>query len=233
MCFGLLFELIMMNAGCSKSKGVIQPSVLLIKGRVVEFGTELPISNATFLHQFCVKDDFFGCAEYRTVTSTADANGLLTIPSEYLSGSFYYSSNEFSKSGYWSNSKSFQSIITSYGYDLPKIIFYTNNTNNNDSFHVKLFPLVNISVHIKNTGPVQMAGSLECQGIFSSNENPRSSYSTFLRAGIDTVFSYPVFGNVQNRIYVKKTQSSGMTDTLFTNTRLIAKGDNISLDIIY
>jgi hypothetical protein len=137
----------------------------------------------------------------------------------------------FRKEGYWENAKG-ESLP--YGSDFPYPIFFPNNSGGDDSFHVELFPIVTIRIHAKNISPATPETSfyLGCQAQFMQNYTPREGNSIFLGRGTDTIFDYPVFGNVENRFNVNKIIGN-TTDTVFTHSQFIARGDNLHLEALY
>jgi hypothetical protein len=129
-----------------------QPEERILNGRVVEYGSGLPIAGANFSYSFCTRAAVdFGCAETESETIVTDADGSLPIPAQSITSLLfpldYYA---FRKEGYWENAKG-ESLP--YGSDFPYPIFFPNNSGGDDSFHVELFPIVTIRIHAKNISP--------------------------------------------------------------------------------
>jgi hypothetical protein len=59
----------------------------------------------------------------------------------------------------------------------------------------------------------------------------RDGNAIFPGRGIDTTLDYPVFGNVENPLYVVKINSVA-PDTVFYHSQFIAKGDNVNLEVL-
>ena len=204
----------------------INPS--LITGKVIEFGTALPIAGVDFSYDLCVRPGILGCDDYTSGAGVTNVDGLITIPQESISSTDAFDDYSFSKNGYWRNGKAPLFSGFDYGADIPPINHFS------DSFEVRLFPVVNIHVHAKNTAitPADTAFYLECQGQCCPGFMARDGNEIFLRRGIDTTFNYPVFGNVENLLYVLKI-SSVAVDTVFAHSQFIAKGDNVNLEVLY
>jgi hypothetical protein len=210
-----------------------QPEKRILNGRVIEYGSGLPIAGASFSYSFCTRVASTGCAETESQTIVTDADGSLTVPAQSISSLLLFSSDYFAfrKEGYWENAIG---GFVQYGSDFPYPIYFLNNAGGADSFHVELFPIVTIRIHAKNISPATPETSfyLGCQAQYLQNYAPREGYGPDLRQGMDTTFEQAVFGNVENRFYVNRIIGN-TTDTVFTYSQFIAKGDILNLEVLY
>ncbi|MEP6594644.1 MAG: hypothetical protein ABJA71_01810 [Ginsengibacter sp.] len=203
-----------------------KPSSLITK-RVVEYGSGSPIAGVNFSYALCVRPAFLGCDDYNSGTGVTNADSLITIPQESISSTDSFNTYIFKKNGFWSNGKApLFSPFDDLGSDTPPISYFT------DSFQVQLFPVVNITIHAKNTSTALHDKTFfhECQGQCCPGALPREGYSISLRREIDTTFVYPVFGNVENHLLIINSRG---TDTVFIHSQFIVKGDNVNLEILY
>lgn len=212
---------------CSKSKDTLKPSGL-ITGRVVEYGSGLPIAEVQFSYNLCVRPAFLGCDDYNSGKGITNPDGLITIPQESISGTGSFDNYTFGKDGYWRNGKTPLFSPFDYGADIPAISYFR------DTFKVQLFPVVNVSVQAKNTAinPADTIFYLQCQARCCPGFVGRDGNLVSLRSGIDTTFDYPVFGNVENYLYVVKSTSAA-TDTVFAHSQFIARANSINLEVLY
>lgn len=213
--------LTLLLCSCSK-KGPdhsIPPDPLYITGRVIEYGSGLPIADVQFHYSVC------GSASCSGIGMT-NADGLITIPESSITGSY-----SFSKDGYWINAKQDFDFM---GEGLPPISFFTNGSNKYDSFQVRLFPEVKIRIHAKDSSPTPGDTGLlfQCQAKVLASALPRSGFPILLARGIDTTFDYLGFGNTENYLSMAKINGAA-TDTVFSHTQFIAKGDSLNLEIVY
>ena len=217
--------LILFITGCYKKENKHDPNPWLVSVRVVEFGSGLPIAGVDFSYQFCAHVADFGCAEYRDGSAVTNTDGLITIPPEAI-GHYPFSSYTFAKNEYWVNADG-DFLFLPYGSDWPPIDYA------NGRWQVKLFPKVNISIHAKNiiVTPLETTFYLQCQGQCCPGFSGRDGNPVSLGRGTDTTFDYPVFGNVENDLYVVKSNSA--TDTVFAHSQFIAKGDSVSIEVLY
>ena len=207
---------------CSKIE-VKQPTVnKTIYGRVVEFGTDQPIQGAEFITSTCARNDpVFGCMEWNNKSTFTDQSGKFIV--------YGFRNHRLKKTGYWTylDTPDVNALCMCPTYLPTPIDYYINSSTGQwDSLLIKLFPVVNITVRVRNTG-TQTAASLYCQAITSG----RNGDVIYLRSGIDSSFQYPVFGNAQNKIFIKRDYPLG--DTVNSQIHYIDKGALLSLDINY
>jgi len=222
--------LILLLCSCSKKANTsdqpILPEPLFITGRVIEYGSGLPIANVHFHYSICGSASCSG-------DGTTNADGLITIPESSINIVPSSGSYSFTKDGYWPNAK--QKFILR-GEDLPPVSFSppTNGLEKYDSFQVRLFPEVKIKVHFKDS--TITAGDTEfffqCQANVLAGSLPRFGFPVTLARGIDTTFEDTGFGNTENYLSIAKINGAS-TDTVFFHTQFIAKGDSMNLEIVY
>jgi len=215
---------------CSKDRNNTNPSQSPVSVKVVEFGSGLPIAGADFSYGFCARSADFGCAEYKNGSAITNTDGLITVPREAI-GHYSFSSYTFRKNGYWINAEG-GFLFLPYGSDFPPPDLI-NGSNSADGWQVKLFPIVNIQIHAKNTTNTlgDTTFFLKCQGQCCSGPSQRDGNLISLTGGgQDTTFNYPAFGNTENHFFIINRDD---TDTLFSHSQFIAKGDNINLEISY
>jgi hypothetical protein len=156
--------------------------------------------------------------------------------------SFVTTTNQFSsisvvRSGFWN-------LEPQSDYGAPLIFFpntthYTpgNDVSTADSFVVKLFPIWNITIHLKDTSGSHLNTSFQNSGLFNLNG------SAYKRAGnwfqlyphIDTTFQLPVFGNTDNefRVYTCYDDDCFLWVELLTQVQFITNGNNLAMNIFY
>jgi hypothetical protein len=194
----------------------------IIYGRVIEEGTDLPLAGAEFITSTCAKNDIvFGCVQWDETSTFTGSDGKLRWGNSrnYL----------LHKQGYWNyvNRPDYPSysIVVGYTKYQPAHVIYYSSAGQTDSLLIKLFPITNISVRVRNTG-VPTAAILKCSAnVFATQGN-----NIILRAGIDSSFQYPVFGNSENKIFIYR---DSLSDSASMQTRFIAKNEILNLDISY
>lgn len=209
---------------CSKKGIADSPSAASKKfyARVVEEGTDLPLVGAELINSSCGEyDNVFGCVKWdETSTFTGSDGKLSSLGRNYL----------LQKQGYWKyvNRPDYPNYFMFAGYTKyqPAHVIYYNSAGQTDSVLIKLFPITNILVRVRNTGTLTNA-ALQCRA---------SLYGTIghtipLRAGIDSSFQYPLFGNTENKFFIYR--DSPLSDSVSMQTRFIAKNEILNLDISY
>lgn len=190
--------------------------------RVVEEGTDLPLNGAELINSYCAKyDNQFGCVQWDLTSTFTGSDGKLSgLGRNCL----------LQKQGYWKYvdrpDYPNYSIVVGYTKYQPAHVIYYIFAGKTDSVLIKLFPITNISVRVRNTGVPTTAKLLCSAYVFGT----RGSIIT-LRAGIDSSFQYPVFGNSENKIFIYR--DSPLSDSVSMQTRFIAKNEILSLDISY
>lgn len=197
-----------------------------IYGRVVEMGTDQPLSGAVFITSICTQhDDVFGCVRWNEAGSYTSTDGKF-----YVSRT-HFRNHRLEKNGYWSYINE-PDRHGSWGYyrnnhqPAPIIAYISPRTNQLDSMLIKLFPVNTITVRVRNTGALTNA-ILVCRAYLYGPYGKNIS----LRAGIDSSFQYPVFGNAENKIFILR--DFPLSDSVSTQTRYIAKNEILNLDISY
>jgi hypothetical protein len=205
-----------------KSSGSIPPqNNKPVYGRVVEEGTDLPLDGAELINSNCVNNDIqFGCVQWSESSAFTGSDGKLSAMGRNCL---------LQKPGYWKYvdrpDYPNYSIVVGYTKYQPAHVIYYSSAGKTDSFLIKLFPITNISVRVRNTG-VPTTANLQCSAyLFGTRGNIIS-----LRAGIDSSFQYPVFGNTGNKIFIYRDSQS---DSVSMQTRFIAKNEIVNLDISY
>jgi len=199
-----------------------------IKVKVVEFGTDQPLSDVSISMR---------SPEY--LNQSTDANGFCSFNADSFSALNVY------KPAYW-NFKQSQ-------YPLAPLTVYPTSSNFDyfsypplhyfscDSFEIKLFPEIFVTLHIKDTSsPVNDTcsvnfnhnGEFTQAGIVYTNWANRN-ISVFLRPGIDTTFQYPVFGNAINKFSIIRICDDYNYFDLFQQSIMISGNSNQTFNIIY
>jgi hypothetical protein len=220
--FIILFLILFFTSACSKkgSENTPPQNNKPVFGRVVEEGTDLPLAGAELINSYCGKyDNQFGCVLWDLTSTFTGSDGKLSgLGRNCL----------LQKQGYWKyvNRPDYPNylFIGSTKYQPAHVIYY-GSAGQTDSFLIKLFPITNISVRVRNTG-VPTTANLLCNAyVFGAYGS-----GVILRAGIDSSFQYPVFGNSENKIWIFRDL---LRDSVNTQTRFIAKNEIVNLDISY
>lgn len=195
-----------------------------IYGRVVEEGTDLPLAGAEFITSTCAKNDIvFGCVQWDKTSTFTGSDGKFSVRRDNFRNYL------LQKQGYWDyvnrpDYPSYSIVVGYTKYQSAHVIYY-GSAGQTDSLLIKLFPITNISVRVRNTG-VPTDAILKCSAyVFATQGN-----NIILRAGIDSSFQYPVFGNSENKIFIYR---DSLSDSVSMQTRFIAKNEILNLDISY
>lgn len=213
---------ILFVTGCSKKNSTPNTANLYIAGRVLEHGSNLPLGSAETAQRVCTRYDFGGCGQWDVSVAFSDQSGKFS----FLRSKFR--NHQVRKSGYWDfidepDACSPFGLFTCFR---PADVTYYISAGQTDSVLIKLFPVTMISVRILNNGPAA-EGELNCRAIrFGTRGIPVQ-----LRAGLDSTFQFPVFGNTDNHLSVNR--KAPYNDTVAVQTRFIAKTDVLNLDFFY
>ena len=195
-----------------------------ISGRVIEIGTNNPISGADVITSSCGRyDNVFGCISWNETHTSTGIDGKFIAPKDYRN-------HRIEKAGYWtySDEPDFSCWSSNCIPRHTPIDYFTSSNGTLDSMLIKLFPVTTINLHVVNSGSVSSA-SLVCQTPISNFY--RSGNEVSLRSSIDTSFQYAVFGNAENRIFIKR--SYPLNDTVGLQKRFITKGETMRLEFFY
>lgn len=210
---------------CSKKTGTdsVTPNPLIF-GRVLEAGTDRPLAGAEFITSTCVRsDNVFGCVQWNEVSTFTGTDGKFSV------GRTQFRNHLLRKNGYWTYINEPDASVRG-GYvnyqPAPVNHFINSSTGQTDSILVKLLPVTIITIRARNTGPFTGA-VLQCRALLFGTRGNNIS----LRPGIDSSFSYPVFGNADNKIFVYR--GFPFSDTAGMQIRYIANGEALNLDITY
>jgi len=222
---------------CKKEKPISSVVVPLsiqkkVKARVVEYGNDLPVVGATV--SVCTSPNAdYTCIDNKLILIT-DANG------ECLFNADKFRDLTISKENYWV----FNDEVSKYWHipfseifpgNVPLVGYPRETTFSCDSLVIKLIPEVFITLHIKDSSHSWPYNTfLNCFGRFTTPPGfvfPTidDSNAFVLRSNIDTACLYRVFGNIWNDIFVGPDPFT----TFFQHDMFIAKGSNISLNVIY
>lgn len=218
----VFYPLVFLLFGCSKKNNDPGNQIQYIPARVLEHGSNIPLQGAEAIQEECKRYDFGGCSQWVISSVFADAAGKFN----FVEGKFR--NHQVKHNNYWSfidepdRCNPF-GLITCYQ---PADVTYFVSAGKLDSILIKLFPITLINVHVRNSGPATEAVLNSRASIFGTRGTPVQ-----LRAGLDSSFQLPVFGNTQNHLSVFRKGS--FNDTVAIQSRYIAKTDVLSLDFFY
>ena len=195
-----------------------------ILGRVIEIGSNNPISGADVITSSCGRyDNVFGCTSWNETHTPTGIDGKFIAPKDYRN-------HRIEKAGYWTytDEPGFSCWLSNCIPQYTPMNFFISSNGTLDSMLIKLFPVTTISAHVVNSGSSSSA-SLVCQTPISNSY--RSGNEVSLRSGIDTSFQYPVFDNAENRIFIKR--SYPLNDTVSMSKKFITKGELVSINLSY
>ena len=201
-----------------------------IRGTILEWGSDKPIAGAMLtLHSFN-EDNNQGFS-------------FLHLESDSL-GNLQFDAHEFQpdslvRTGYWNN--------YSAQYPGPAAEYFPLNTvfddlgNSSDSFVLRLVPITNITIHLRdssksidydklakeNIGVYFYLGGLQT---FTQNNGLNSIY---LYKGIDTTFKWRAFGNSENEIGVASFSEYDAVDTIINHVFYIPKNSDTAVSLTY
>ena len=213
------------------------PYSRIIKARVIEYGSNLPINGASL--SICptplVLDagyDLYCPGDYKTFFT--DANGI----SVFVAESIYVIGDVF-KEGYFSLDEYWSSCL--FEDDTPDQAGYEQTA---DSFIVRKVPLTYVTVHIKNSiagldsnawfGSAGAVVNSRIPAIQNSCNYPSYAGRISLAGKIDTTFQFPAFGNCENQFVVSRALD--FTDRslwLYSEKIYILKTGNVTVEILY
>ena len=201
------------------------PKSNFVKGRILEYGSDLPVAGAYVWLCTNPLDSLSSCDGQ--LSQITDSNGVCSFDMQY------WSQAAATKDGYWSNN---QCLVTNYA----------------DSFVIRLIPATHITVHLKET-PMNKGAGHEAV-FFRSGIWGRISDSTtvpfdhcgewsgtgggviYLRAYIDTTFQLEAYGNAFNILKVNDLSEEGWEHTgseYYFEYKYIPNISNYVLDITY
>lgn len=220
----LIISSMIFVVACSKKSGNSPlPEDPTIYGRAVEVGTDQPLAGAEFITSTCGRyDNVFGCVQWDETSTFTGADGKFTVNRDR------FRNHQLHKNGYWEYVNE-PDVSALYGINhrpAPVTAYINSSSGHYDSILIKLFPITNITVRVRNTG-VSTGALLQCRAYLYGTKADDIS----LRAGIDSSFQYPVFGNTENKIFIYRGYP--LSDTAGMQTRYITKGEMLSLDISY
>jgi len=212
---GLFSMLLLFN--CKKEKTDNNPPVqggIGLKIKILEFGSEIPLSNVKLTVKICQESGKYGCATFKEIKSwTSGVDGTITIPIyEYPSQDVF----ETEEANHWTKSETyiFDTVIQKSGYD---------------SAVIRLYPLASITFHFKNVNNYSAKERIRTYMEASpNNKTPFSIESPIIDSHIannfDTVFTYKTYGNVGNRLVCELLDSNFVfIKKLIDETKLIPK----------
>jgi hypothetical protein len=232
----VFFVVISLLLACNKNKIIPATEPHIIKARIVEYGTDIPIEGATL----SVWTNPGG--KINTITNK---NGECTLAGDEVAF------RTISKEGYWDYNFSDKQF--------SPIILFPNNSSLNirtgsvfecDSFVLTLFPKSYITLHIKDS--LRLSTCFYCNtfitvnGTYIQNGNNYSVFDTsslnkikdyiLLRPNIDTTFQYAVFGNAINTFNIAEDDGDdgfGFYQIVRTQKKLIPDKSNLIINIGY
>jgi len=201
-----------------------------VKAKVLEYGTDLPISGATL--QVCTSLNSSNNCVGNYLSLTTDANGEC-----------FFQANQFrygwvEKTGYFNNGLLTPCFITYFknGIQLPTDI--DGDMAGSDSFIIKVVPKINFTLHVRDSSGRSSGTNISLVGDVSFGCVSSSGIiGASLRPGIDTTFQLGNYwGNTNYILRVGKNYDSdcGCFETEFYNkTIYLANGNNVVLNITY
>ena len=208
-----------------------------IKARVIEYGTDRPISGVS-ISLWLIPGGY--------LNTTTDANGECFFDGKEFASFqltaanhwYYYGQNPSASIVFYPGNMSFD--------------YYSGGAISCDSFLVKLFPITYITVHIKDSLLLPLL-DLSDHLIFAVNASfnlNSTNYTVYsggssnqdgeivrLRRGIDTTFQYPVFGNTNNLFSVGEDEAAngwaGFGNFIHQETKYIQNNSNNLLRITF
>jgi hypothetical protein len=226
-CFKIIVvaSAILISSCSKKDEGMNPPSENpTIYGRAVEAGTDQPLAGAEFITSICGRyDNVFGCVQWNESSTFTGSDGKFTVSRDS------FRNHQLLKTGYWSyvNEPDVSALGGYINHRPAPVTAYINSLSGHyDSVVIKLFPITNITVRVRNTG-TSTGALLQCRAHLYGTKADNIS----LRADIDSSFQYPVFGNTENKIFIYR--GFPLSDTTGMQIRYIAKGEILSLDISY
>ena len=211
-----------LSPACSKKNSDPGNQTQYIPARVLEHGSNIPLQGAEAIQAECTRYDFGGCAQWVTSSVFADPVGKLN----FVQGKFR--NHQVKKNNYWTfidepDKCSPIGLITCYQ---QADVTYFTSAGKLDSLVIRLFPVTFINAHVKNNGPATEAVLYSRASLYGTRGTPVQ-----LRAGIDSIFQLPVFGNTHNHLSVFRKGS--FSDTVAVQSRFIAKTDVLNIDFFY
>ncbi len=219
--FAILISLVVCIS-CSKKEALVPAVSKTFPIRVLEVGSDIPLPGAVSINSICLETGYYGCFRWKEDSFIADFQGKVIVVREN------FRNHLIKKPGYWRyvNEPDASSIWYINYQPSPKVFYISNGQI--DSMLIKLFPVTQITVRVKNTN-ASATGYFQGNALFETNVTKGEKIS--LRASIDTTFQYRAFGNASNKMFILR--GSPFNDTVSIHTRNIAKGESLNLDFNY